>query len=50
MEVAQESLDEVNDDTELLKRVITGEETWVYGCDVETESIVRVEALRIAKI
>jgi len=31
MEVAQESLNEVNNDAELLKRVITGNETWVYG-------------------
>ena len=39
MEVAQESLNEVNDDTELLKRIITGEKTWVYGYDVETNLI-----------
>ena len=38
MEVAQESLNEVNDDAELLKRIITGDETWVYGYDVETKS------------
>ncbi|XP_033610182.1 uncharacterized protein LOC111871520 isoform X2 [Cryptotermes secundus] len=38
MEVAQESLKEVNDDAELLKRVITGDETWVYGYDVETKA------------
>lgn len=31
MEVSQESLNEFNDDAELLKRIITGEETWVYG-------------------
>ena len=34
MEVAQEN--EVNVDAELLKRIITGEETWVYGYDDET--------------
>ena len=39
MKVAQESLNEVNDDTELLKRIITGEGTWVYGYDVETNLI-----------
>ena len=39
MEVAQESLNEVNDDTELLKRIITGNETLVYRCDVETNLI-----------
>ena len=38
MEVAQESLNEVNDGAELLKRIITGDETWVYGYDVETKS------------
>ena len=38
MEVAQESLNEVNDDAELLKRIITGDETWLYGYDVETKS------------
>ena len=38
MEVAQESLNEVNDDAKLLKRIITGDETWVYGYDVETKS------------
>ncbi|CAB3259756.1 unnamed protein product [Arctia plantaginis] len=38
MEVAQESLNEVNNDAELLKRVITGDETWVYGYDVETKA------------
>ena len=39
MLVAQESLNEVNDDAELLKRIITGDETWVYGYDVETNLI-----------
>lgn len=38
MEVAQESLNEVNVDSDLLKRVITGDETWVYGYDVETKA------------
>lgn len=38
MEIAQESLNEVNNDAELLKRVITGDETWVYGYDVETKA------------
>ena len=31
MEVAQEMLLTFNDDPDLLKRIITGEETWVYG-------------------
>ena len=38
MKVAQESLNEVNDDAELLKCIITGDETWFYGYDVETKS------------
>ena len=39
MEVAQESLNEVNHDAELLKRIITGVETWVYRYYVETNLI-----------
>ena len=39
MEVAQGSLNEVNDDAELLKCIITGDETWIYGYDVETNLI-----------
>ena len=39
MEVAQESLNEINDDAELLKDIITGGETWVYGYGVETNLI-----------
>ena len=39
IEVAQESLNEVNDEAELLKLIITGDETWVYGYDVETNLI-----------
>ena len=38
IEVAQESLNEVNDDAELLKCIITGDETWVYGYDFKTKS------------
>ena len=38
-EVSQESLDEVNDDAELFKRIITDDETWVYVYDVETNLI-----------
>ncbi len=36
MEVAQESLNKVN--AELLKRIITGDESWVYGYNVETKA------------
>lgn len=38
MEVAQESLVEVNVHSNLLKRAITDDETWVYGHDVETKA------------
>lgn len=36
MEVAKESLKEVNDEVELVKGVATGDEEFVYGYDVET--------------
>ena len=35
--VSQELLDRSNTDENFLKNVITGDETWVYGYDVETE-------------
>ena len=38
MEVAHESLNEVKNDAELLKRVITDDGTWVHVCDFETTS------------
>ena len=37
MKVCQDSLNEVNVDSDLLKRIITGDETWIYGYDVETK-------------
>ena len=39
MEVSQESLNKVNDDAKLLKRIIAGDETLVYGYDVENNLI-----------
>ncbi|UYV69011.1 hypothetical protein LAZ67_6002010 [Cordylochernes scorpioides] len=36
MNIANEMLDSVRDDPNLLQRVITGDEAWVYGHDVET--------------
>ncbi|XP_060845908.1 protein GVQW3-like [Rhopalosiphum padi] len=38
MNIAQELLNDVNDDPSLLERAITGDETWVYGYDVETKA------------
>ncbi|UYV83703.1 CLCN3 [Cordylochernes scorpioides] len=35
-ETASLNLEATTDDTELLKRVITGDETWIYGFDSET--------------
>lgn len=37
MNIPQKSLNEVNDDAELLRRIIPGDGTWVYGYDVETK-------------
>ena len=31
-------MNDVDDDPDLLKRVIIGDETWVYGYDVETKA------------
>ena len=37
MTIAQEMLNDVNGDPNLFKRVITGDESWVYGYDFETK-------------
>nr|XP_023029978.1 histone-lysine N-methyltransferase SETMAR-like [Leptinotarsa decemlineata] len=37
MSIAQELLNDVNGDPDLLDRVITGDELWVYGYDIETK-------------
>ncbi|UYV77919.1 hypothetical protein LAZ67_15002845 [Cordylochernes scorpioides] len=38
MNIANEMLDSVRDDPNLLQRGITGDEAWVYGYDVETKA------------
>ncbi|UYV74621.1 hypothetical protein LAZ67_12000310 [Cordylochernes scorpioides] len=38
MNIANEMFDSVRDDPNLLQRVITGDEAWVYGYDVETKA------------
>ncbi|UYV78442.1 hypothetical protein LAZ67_16001387 [Cordylochernes scorpioides] len=38
MNIANEMLDSVREDPNLLQRVITGDEVWVYGYDVETKA------------
>jgi hypothetical protein len=35
IDVCQELLDRASEDENFLKRIITGDETWVYGYDVE---------------
>ena len=35
-EIAQDNLEMVSDDENVLKKVITGDELWVYGYDPET--------------
>ena len=36
--IAQKILDSVRDDPNLIQRAITGDESWVYGYDVETKA------------
>ncbi|UYV63886.1 hypothetical protein LAZ67_2005887 [Cordylochernes scorpioides] len=36
--IANEMLDSVRDDPNLIQRVITGDEAWIYGYDVETKA------------
>ena len=38
MTIVQEMLNDVNDDPDLLKKVVTGDKSWVYGYDVETKA------------
>ena len=38
MTIAQEMLNDVNDDLDLLTKVVTGDESWVYGNNVETKA------------
>ena len=38
MTIVQEMLNDVNNDPDLLLRVITGDKSWVYGYDIETKA------------
>ena len=38
MDIAQEMLTTFNDDPDLLKKVIAGNESWLYGYDIETNA------------
>ena len=49
MDIAQEMLKTLHDDSSLLKKVITGDESWVYGPDIEKKPIILMEASRRAE-
>ena len=50
-EIVQDNLEMVSDDENVLKKVITGDESWVYGYDPETKkTIFTVEASRRATV
>ena len=38
MEIAQEMLTTFKDNLDLLKKAITGDQSWVYGYDIETKA------------
>lgn len=38
VEIAEDILESINKDPELLERIIVGNETWVYGYDSETKA------------
>ena len=37
MDIAQEMLTTFNDNPDLPKKVVTGDQSWVYGYDIETK-------------
>ena len=43
MDIAQEILTKFNDDSDLFKKFITGDESWVYGYDIEAKLKQREE-------
>ncbi|XP_047124299.1 uncharacterized protein LOC124807002 [Hydra vulgaris] len=38
MSIAKGLLNDINDDPDLIKNVITGDESWIYGHDIETKA------------
>ena len=46
MDIAQEMLTTFNDDPDLLKKVITSDESWIYGCIIENKA----QSIRFATI
>ena len=43
MDVAEEMLATFNDNQDLVKKVITGDESWMYGYDIETKASRRAK-------
>jgi hypothetical protein len=48
VEINQELLASANGNENFLKNIITGDETWVLGYDVETNAIIRVDGERVS--
>ena len=48
MDIAGEMLTTFNDDPDFLHKVITGDESWVNGCDIETKTSRRAKTEKIA--
>ena len=44
MDITQEMLTTINDDRQFLKEVITDDESWVYGCDIEIKVLSSIFA------
>ena len=44
-EIAEEILLTSKDDPDLPKKVITGDESLVYGCDIETKTVIMLHPL-----
>ena len=45
--------EDVDDDLDLLKKVLTGDESWLYGCDIKTKAQssqwMRLEEARLVR-
>ena len=47
MDIAQEMLKTFNDDLDLLRKVITGDELWVYGYDIKPKPKTKIEKMPV---
>ena len=45
LEIAQDNLEMVNNDDTVLKKVITGDESWVYGTSMSKQCEVNVDCV-----